>query len=303
MGTTRRSFIKMTAALTASLSLPLKTLGEEASPDIFEVRGDKAQATREAVRLLGGIERFVKKGAKVVVKPNIGFARTPDIGATTSPEVVAEVCKMSLEAGARKVLVLDYPVHKPSLCLERSGIAAACAGLADTSVFCVSEKKFFSEVEIPKGITLKNVMLAKDILECDCFINVPVAKSHGSALVTCGMKNLMGIIWDRRKFHVFTELHQSIADLATVAVPQLIIVDASRILHTGGPQGPGELTYRHSIFAGTKQATVDAHAVTLSTWSNRTLHPRQVDYIRMAHNHGLGEIEPEKMKILRKSLV
>lgn len=302
----RRTFLQMSAAATATLAMPgplgvaVNALAE--APDVSEVAGDPAKAARAAVDLLGGMTKFVKKGDKVVVKPNVGFSRTPDIGATTSPAVMVEVVTMCLRAGARKVLVLDFPVHNGPLCFQRSGIEDACKDLQDTVVFPVDDERFFAKIDIPKGKSLKETKVAKDILECDAFINVPVCKSHGGATVSLGMKNLMGAIWNRGYFHTFARLHQCIADLTTAVTPKLTIVDASRVMVNGGPQGPGELLYKKTIIAGTAPATVDAHASTMADWYGRKWTPAKIDQIRMAHEHGLGEIEPGKYTVAKRSL-
>jgi uncharacterized protein (DUF362 family) len=305
--TTRRNFLKGAAACAATLAAgpgPLvnSLLAADAPPDVVEVKGEKAKAVREAVRLLGGMGRFVTKGAKVVLKPNLGFARTPDVGATTSPEVVAELVAMCLEAGARKVLVLDYPVHEPAVVFERSGVRAACGKLQDTAVFAVDRKEFFVPVEVKEGRNLRKALVARDVLECDTLINVPTAKCHGGGIVSLGLKNLMGTVWDRGYFHGIGGLHECIADLATVVRPALTLVDASRILTTRGPAGPGDLYFRNTIVAGTRIASVDAHAVSLSTWSRKTYRPDEVPHIRLAAAHGLGEIDPAKLRVLRKAV-
>ena len=305
--TTRREFLRGAAACAATLAVSGSTpflgdlLAADLPADVVEVKGAKARATREAVNMLGGMGKFVSKGAKVVIKPNIGFAKTPDVGATTSPEVVVELVKMCLEAGARKVLVIDNPVHEANLCFERSGIPKACQGLQDTTSFPINKKEFYGDVEVKQGKNLRNARVARDILECDALINVPTAKCHGSGIVTFGLKNLMGTVWDRHYFHA-NDLQQCIADIATVVRPKLIVVDASRILTTHGPGGPGDLYFRNTILAGTQAATVDAHAVTLSAWSGRNYKPAEIPHIRMAAEHGLGEIDTAKIRVLRKAV-
>ena len=301
MPQTRREFLKTTAAATAALALPAGVFAQAKAPDIAAVKGDKVAATRKAVEMMGGMKRYVPDGARVVIKPNVGFARTPDIGATTSPEVMAELAKMAVEAGARKVLILDFPVHQARLCLDRSGIEEACSGLPKTSVFPIDDKKFFTDVEVG-GRDLKRARIAKDVLEADVFINAPTAKSHGGAIVSLGLKNHMGLIYDRRYFHVTGDLHYCIADLATVVKPHLIVCDASRILTDGGPQGPGGLKHERTIVAGTAQATVDAFVCGMSTWDGRRYTPEQIPHIRRAAELGLGSIDPKAWTVARAAV-
>ena len=151
------------------------------------------------------------------------------------------------------------------------------------------------------GKNLRKARVARDILECDAWINVPTAKCHGAGIVTFGLKNLMGTVWDRHYFHA-NDLQQCIADIATVVRPKLTIVDASRILTTHGPAGPGDLYFRNTIVAGTRIATVDAHALSLATWSGKTYKPAEIPHVRMAAEFGLGEIDPAKFRVARKNV-
>jgi len=239
---TRRKFLKTTAAgiaLGLAGTHSFSIAREEV--DLAAISGDPVAATKKALEALGGISRFVKKGQRVVLKPNMSFTRTPEFGATTHPQVVATVAQACVEAGAQQVLVLDHTLHRAELCLERTGIREACKDIPGVHVLALQERKFFREIKIPQGKVLERVEVMKEVLDSPVLINIPVAKSHSATGVSMGIKGLMGLIWEREIFHSQVNMNQALADLATVIKPQLTILDATRALTSGGPGGPGEV--------------------------------------------------------------
>ena len=140
-GMTRRQFLKASAAGAAfgiaGRSLVSYAVGEY---DLAVISGEPVTATRNALEAIGGISRFVKKGQRVVLKPNMSFARTPDFSATTHPLVVAAVAQACMEAGAQQVLVLDHTLQRAEVCLERAGIREACKNMSGVHVLAVKDK-------------------------------------------------------------------------------------------------------------------------------------------------------------------
>lgn len=297
---TRRKFLKMAAAGTA--------LGIAAKPsisfakdeyDLVVISGEPAAATKKALEALGGISRFVKKGHRVVLKPNMSFARTPEFGATTHPLVVAAVAEACIQAGAHKVIVLDHTLHRPELCLERTGIREACKNISGVHVTAFQERKFFKEIKIPQGKVLDRVEVIQEVLESDLLINLPVAKSHSATGISFGLKGLMGLIWDRESFHSRININQALSDLATVIKPRLTILDATRALTSGGPGGPGEVKKPNLIIAGIDPVAVDSYGVTIAPWYGQTFKGRQVEHLLIAHQRGLGKIDTDQLKIYK----
>ncbi len=264
------------------------------------VTGDRITATRTAIQLLGGMERFVKKGNRVILKPNMSFPHPPDRATNTHPEVVAIVAELCVQAGASEIIILDYPLGRPAVCLRRSGIRDACSGLRNVHTVALAEEKFFKEVSVPRGKALKKVKLMKAVLESDVFINIPTAKSHTTTGVSLGMKGLMGVIWDRKYFHS-QDIHQAIADLSSVVKVDLTLLDASRALATGGPTGPGRIVTPQTIVAGIDPVAVDALGVGLVEWYGQKLKPSEVKHIVAAHDMGLGSMNVDQMNIIRKN--
>jgi len=297
---TRRKFLKTAATGVAFglVSKPSFSIAKE-EVDLVVISGDPVPATRKAIEALGGISRFVKKGQRVVLKPNMSFSRTPEFGATTHPQVVATVAQACVEAGAEQVLVLDHTLHRAELCLERTGIREVCKNIPGVHVLALQDRKFFREIKIPQGKVLERVEVMKEVLDSPVLINIPVAKSHSATGISMGIKGLMGLIWDREIFHSQLNINQALADLATVIKPHLTILDATRALTSGGPGGPGEVKKPNLIIAGTDPVAVDSYGVSLVPWYGQNFKGRQVEHLLVAHQRGLGKIEVDQMKIVR----
>lgn len=300
---TRRQFIKSSLAVGVLANLPNLAFSE-ALADILKSYPDLAVATdvepeantRKAVELLGGMKRFIGRGDIVVVKPNIGWDRTVEQAADTNPKVVAEVIKMCLEAGARKVKVFDNTCNAAIRCYDKSGIMKAASEAGAEVSYTV--KAGFSEMKFPQGEVIKSWEMYKPALEADLLINVPIAKHHGLARLTLGMKNLMGIMGGNRgKIH--WNLDDSLADLANFVRPKLTILDATRILLKNGPQGGNlkDVKRLDTIIAGVDIATVDAYGTTLFG-----MKPQGLGCIVKGNKFGLGEIDLNKVNIEKVSL-
>ena len=300
---TRRKFLKMAAAGTALTLTGMPTLSvSKEEYDLAVISGEPVAATKKALEALGGMSRFVKKGQRVVLKPNMSFARTPDFSATTHPLVVATVAQACAEAGAQQKLVLDHTLQRAELCLERTGIPEACKNIPGVHVLALQEKKFFRETKIPQGKVLERVEVMKEILDSHLLINIPVAKSHSATGVSLGLKGLMGMIWDRESFHSQYNLNQAIADLATVIKPQLTVLDATRALASGGPGGPGEVKKPNLIIAGVDPVAVDSFGVSIVPWYGQNFKGRQVEHLLIAHQRGLGKIDIDQLKIFKEKV-
>ncbi|MFH1335982.1 MAG: DUF362 domain-containing protein [Candidatus Zixiibacteriota bacterium] len=303
---TRRDFIKTSLGTAAGLSLTYMGLPKlvaqtlektEIYPDLAVVtNGDPASLTRKVMELLGGMKRFVSSGDVVVVKPNIGWDRNPEQAANTNPEVVAEVIKMCLEAGAKKVKLFDRSCNSATRCYENSGIKKAASEAGAEVSYMVDTA--FAKMKFPQGEVLKEWYMYKPAMEADVLINVPIAKDHGSSKLTMGIKNLMGIMGgDRGQIH--WKMDDNLADLANFVRPQLTILDAYRILINNGPQGGSlkDVVEKKTIIAGVQIASVDAYGTTLFD-----MKPTDLGYVVKANKFGLGEIDLSKLKIKKVSL-
>lgn len=270
----------------------LAVRGQDQSP-IMAVASNPSpkQAVRSAIDALGGMKRFVRAGDSVILKPNISWARTPEQAATTNPEVVAEVVGICLEAGAAQVKVIDHTIDPANICLNLSTIERA-AEAAGAKVASASNQAQYQAMEIPQGKILKSEQVVRQALEADVLINLPIAKVHNATGVTLGMKNLMGLIWNRQAWHASLDLHHCIAEFASALQPDLTILDATNILLTNGPNGPGETKALHQVAAGIDPVAIDSYGAKLLGKS-----PVGISHIAQAHELGLGEINLDRIEI------
>ncbi len=297
----RRQFVRDVLLWSTGLSLGVPCFdvadvsAAPASPLIGVANGkDYKLLVVKAVEILGGIKEFVKSGDKVVIKPNMGWDRTPELGANTHPLVVRTLAELALDAGAAGIQVFDYTCNEKRRCYASSGIIDELEKIGDKRIRWehIDPRKFVP-VDIVGGKSLKRWEIYQDALTADCYINVPVAKHHGLSRLSLGLKNAMGVIGGNRgKLH--HNLGQELADLATVIRPRLTVIDATRMLLRNGPQGGRveDVKIADTVIAGTDPVAVDAYATTLFG-----LQPEEIDSTVAAHKLGLGEIDVQRMQI------
>ena len=299
----RRTFLKNTAAAGIiggiALNLPAKTLSKTAKKkgnyDMVAVKGgEAAEMFDKGIEAMGGMKTFVKPGQTVVVKPNIGWAKTPEEAANTNPELVKRIIEHCLKAGAKTVYVFDHTCNYWKDTYKKSGISEA-AKAAGAKVVCGNYQKDYRLVEVPEGKKLKNAKVHNLILDSDVFINVPVLKNHGGAVMTCAMKNFMGIVWDRRFFHK-NNLQQCIADSVNIREPDLNIVDAYRVMKKGGPRGRGlkdVVTMKYQLLS------TDIVAVDTAASKILGISESRIGHIKRGEDLKLGTRNIDKLKVKR----
>ena len=303
----RRSFLKYQAAglLWLAAGAPLISPGRalaDGRPDLAVVKGAPGAAARAAVEMLGGMGRFVKKGQKVLIKPNMSFARGPEAATNTHPDLVKELLLMCREAEAGSIRVLDHSLQDPARSLELSGILAACDSVEKGLCHHLMEERFYQTAALPQGREMTENGIMREALEADVIIAAPVAKSHGSAGVSLSLKGQMGLIYNRGIMHSRFSLDESIVDLNTRLKPHLAVIDATRVLTTGGPGGPGRIITPGEVIASADPVAADALAVASYEWYGRKIQPRQVAHLAAAHDRGLGRLDIENLNTRRLDL-
>ena len=305
----RRDFIfkGVGVGLAAGIGLTTNIFGETASNlasagatgispfDLVAIKGGEAEAMFEqAIASLGGMKAFVKKNQTVVVKPNIGWDKSPEFAANTNPKLVARIIEHCYRAGAKTVYVFDNTCDNWQKCYANSGIEKAVKDAGGKLVTGNSES-MYQKVTITRARKLKEAKIHELILSSDVFINVPVLKNHSGATLSMSMKNLMGIVWDREYWHK-NDLHQCIADFPTFRKPDLNIIDAYRVMMKNGPRGVSveDVNTMKAQIISTDIIAADAAACKMFG-----LDPASIGHILKGHEMGLGRMDLDKLKINR----
>ncbi len=262
----------------------LRVADDSGRPPLVVARGGgPALLVRVAVAALGGMERFVKPGETVLVKPNMAWDRAPEQGANTHPEVVAEVVRLCRAVGARRVIVSDNSIHDAARVAERSGIRAAVEAARGELV--LASRSGFERANLG-GSILSSWDVLSLLFEADRLVNVPVVKHHSLSHLTCGMKNHMGLIGGSRG-RLHQEIHTAVVDLAVAFRPTLTVVDATRVMMRNGPTGGRleDVAAVNAVAAGTDPVACDA-------WAARQLglDPSEVGHVVLAEGRGLGRL-------------
>ncbi len=269
------------------------TVAQADLPDMVVTHGkDPETLIRQGMKALGGMERFMKSGANVIIKPNIcvGY-NTYEYASTTNPWVVSALVKMCLEAGAKQVRVMDNGFGGDARsCYLGSGIEEQV--VAAGGVMEVMTNLKYADTDIPNAVSLKSAKIYQDILSADFVINVPIAKNHSMATLTLGLKNLMGTMQMRERIHPSFE--KNLVDLATVVRPHLTIVDAIRTLMDNGPTGGdlNDVKEQDTMIFSPDIVAADAYATRLFGMT-----PQDIPYIMAAGERGLGTTDLSSIKI------
>lgn len=293
----RRDFLKDIAIGSLLINIPRRVFAQGTGfPDVAQIQGESPSLiTREAIAVLGGMSRFIAKGDKVCIKPNIGWDRTPEQAACTNPEVVKTLVELCFDAGAKEVKVMDNPCNPPRRTYVRSGIQDA-AKSAGAKVLLPNDHRL-KKVPI-NGDSLKEWEVYTDYIETDKIINVPIAKTHSLSRLTLGMKNWLGAIGGNRN-----QLHQNIdlamIDLANFFKPALTVMDGYRILLRNGPQGGrlSDVKLHKTVAAGADYVALDAVGASFFG-----MKPAELRFLQIAKEKGRGEIELEKLTIEKRTI-
>ncbi len=303
----RREFLKKTVqgGIVAGSTLAFGNYNQlfaaqkSAAPyDLVAVKGGEPQVMFDkAIASLGGMQTFIPKGGKVLVKPNIGWDVAPERAGNTNPKLVARIIRHCLDAGAKEVAVFDHTCDQWKRCYQNSGIESAVKEAGGKMASGDSEG-YYQEVSIPKGKRLTEAKVHELFLDADAFINVPVLKHHSSSMLTIGMKNLMGVVWDRWYWHR-NDLHQCIADFASLRKPVLTVVDAYNVMKRNGPRGVsvGDVIPMKAQIVSTDLVAADAAAAKIFGAD-----PEDIRHIQLADRMKIGRMDLSSLKINRIKL-
>jgi uncharacterized protein (DUF362 family) len=301
MSLTRREFIKSSVAGAAAASMssvmaqPTAVAGKS---EVYAGKGTAAEIIPKIIDKAGGIARFVKKGGRVLIKPNMSFASPPEWGANTSPEAVFTLAKMCLDAGAKRVIVCDNTLADPESCKEKSGYSAMLKDIKGVVIFVPKQDAMFVTKTDDRPKYLKTVDVVKEWYQSDAIFSIAAAKTHGASGVSMNIKGLMGLIKDRGIFHREYDMDTAIAEQLFYMKPTFTILDATRALLDNGPGGPGKIADLKTFVGGFDTVAVDSYGVTLAPWYGRTFEGMRVKHIKIASDLGLGNAESSKISVV-----
>ncbi len=304
----RRDFFKKAFSLAAVAgfssifkSTPLLAAEKETKtnkpPDIVAVRnGTPEQMFDKGIAAFGGMKKFIRKGQIVVVKPNIAWTANPEGAADTNPALVKRIIEHCFGAGASRVYVFDHTCDDCLTTYNVSGIAKA-AREANATVVHANKESYYQEVKVPGAHSLKDVKVHELVIGSDVIINVPILKHHGSTRMTCALKNLMGVVWDRFYYHR-TDLDRCIAEFPLYRKPDLTIVDAYNIL----TDGPRARSLDHVV--NKKIQLIGKDMVALDVAASKILgeEVENIKYIKIGNDLGLGNSNLDELNIKRINL-
>ncbi len=252
---------------------------------------------RKAVDLVGELGSIVGQGDTVALKPNIVTGRLSGSGVTTDPRVLEALIKLSYEAGAGEVLVVEgsgygSPTEEAFVI---SGIRDA-AEVNGAEVVDVDADDLV-DVEVPDHLILSTVSVSRRFWEADVRVNVPVMKTHDQMLMTLGMKNLKGIIPkpQKRLFHR-VGLAKAIVDLNKAVPLDLTVVDAIHAMEGLGPSF-GNIVEMDTVMASTDVYALDVVGARVMGFS-----PEEVEYLKLASEQGLVSLDASGIEVVGESI-
>jgi len=251
------------------------------------VRGtDRAVMVARGLKALGGMESFVQKGDRVLLKVNAAFATPASLGATTHPETLSAVAGLCFQAGAAQVLITDNPINNPDSCFQISGLARAAR--ASGSRIIPPRAALFAPLSLPGGKLIQQWPVLAGVFQGVTKVMVisPV-KDHQRAGASMTLKNLYGFLGGRRNvFH--QDINGIITELAQLLKPTLCVLDGTVSMMTNGPTGGSlsDLKDTGTMVVSTDPVAADAVGVELL---GRTL--ADVPYIQMVAKAGAGQAD------------
>lgn len=280
------------AIQTQSFGRPKKTI--KADHDLVVASGDDPYAmTVKAVEAMGGMEKFVKKGDVVLVKPNMGWDRTPEQAGNTNPQVVAALVDMSFKAGAKRVNVFDITCNDARRCYANSGIEKAAVKSGATVYYPDDWDTLKASFNYKSP--MEGWPVLKDAIAADVVINAPVLKHHGLTRLTLSMKNLMGVCGGNRGI-MHMGIGEKLVDLTGFINPELTVIDAYRVLVRNGPTGGNlsDVEAMKKIIVSTDPTLADIIACGIAGVDTSA-----VPYVKNAIQRKIGITDPLKADILK----
>jgi uncharacterized protein (DUF362 family) len=266
------------------------------------VKGTNTQEMIEkALTLLGGLEKMIPPGKRIILKPNAGHASRPETAVNTSPEFLRAVIRTVKKANPSEIILAESSAvgEKTMKCFEVSGLKKVADQEGIDRIVDLKKYKPLvrKTVDIPSSeiswVDLPDILLDDNYF----FINLPIFKSHTSMVFSCAMKNLKGVVQDRHHIIMHaTNLVGSLADLCELIQPNLTIVDMIDPLEGFGPHA-GTPIHVGCVLAGTDMLAIDVTACNIAC-----LPLEQIEYFPEMAKRNIGNYKPETIEVLGDSV-
>jgi uncharacterized protein (DUF362 family) len=262
------------------------------------VRGSSRSETLElALKSIGGIQAFIKKGDRILLKVNAAFASPPMLCATTHPDMVAAITRLCFKAGAASVTVTDNPINDPASCFRLTGIEQAARSAGATVLF--PQKELFKPFSLANAQLIRNwPVLYEPLSRIDKIIGTAPVKDHHRSGASMIMKNWYGLLGGRRNiFH--QDIHTIIKELAMMIKPTLVVLDGTVTMMNNGPTGGSlsDLKETQTMIVSTDQVAADAFGATLL---GKTVN--ELAFIKKAEAMRLGTTDFQSLNPVMESI-
>jgi uncharacterized protein (DUF362 family) len=278
----------------SSLVLPDFSIPQTGKKIAIATGADRVQTVNACLQALGGIESFIKKGDRVLIKVNAAFASPPSLCATTNPELLGEVVRLCYKSGAESVSVTDNSINNPESCFALSGIGEAAH--ASGARLILPRESLFTNITVAGSSFIRNwPVLAGAFEGATKLIGISPVKDHHRSGASMSMKNWYGFIGGRRNiFH--QDIHTFIKDLAIMIKPTLVVLDGTFTMITNGPTGGSisDLKQTNTMIVSTDQVAADAAGAVLLGKK-----PAELPFLAKAEQAGAGTTDFESLNPLR----
>lgn len=259
---------------------------------------ESRKAVDEALSMIGGIKRFVHKGDKVLIKPNLVSKKRPDDPVTTNPEFLHAVIETVEDAGGI-VTIAESPGGPYNQGILRSiyntcGVAKAAEGTGAVLNYDTG----FTDIEYADGRTVKSFPIIDPVLNADVIISLPKLKTHAMTSYTGAVKNLFGVIPGTHKAELHFRLDDRTAfcsmlvDLCEYVRPTLSIMDAVVGMEGDGP------TSGTKRFVGLVMASADPFILDMAACGVIGYEPGEVETVRIAADRGHTPKNIDELEVL-----
>ena len=252
---------------------------------------DRAELLARGLAGVGGLDAYLRPGERVLIKANVAFASPASLGATAHPDLVGELVRLCLAAGAADVIVTDNPINDPANCFTLSGVGRAATEAGGRVM--LPKTTYFQPTSVDGGRLIQDWPLLYEPFDgVDKVIGVAPVKDHDKAVASMTMKNWYGLLGGRRNlFH--QDIHNTIKELAMMVRPTLVVLDGVQTMVSNGPTGGSlaDLTDTQTMVVSTDQVAADAYGA-------RELLGLSLDelpYIGKAEAAGVGTTDYERL--------